>query len=125
MKAYGAKSPAVVIGGRAGSFLGEYQAGGLIVVLGLHEDGKPTIGSFPCAGMHGGKLCIRGSLADVEFPCQTTKRPIDAQDWDEIQPHVAKFCEFFGFNFDEVANAEFAIVTPNVANPYKQMYVAN
>ena len=30
MKAYGAKSPAVVIGGRAGSFLGEYQAGGVI-----------------------------------------------------------------------------------------------
>ena len=32
MKAYGEKSPVVVIGGRTGSFLGEYQAGGTIIV---------------------------------------------------------------------------------------------
>ena len=32
MKAYGDKLPVMVIGGKAGSFLGEYQAGGVIVV---------------------------------------------------------------------------------------------
>ena len=36
MKAYKENKPAIVIGGRAGSFLGEYQAGGIIVVLGNH-----------------------------------------------------------------------------------------
>ena len=36
----------MVIGGRAGSFLGEYQAGGVIVVLGLTESEKPIVGSF-------------------------------------------------------------------------------
>mgnify|MGYP002508363490 CR=1 FL=1 len=35
MKAYKDKVPVMVIGGTAGSFLGEYQAGGVIVVLGL------------------------------------------------------------------------------------------
>ena len=35
MKAYRDKVPVMVIGGCAGSFLGEYQAGGVIVVLGL------------------------------------------------------------------------------------------
>ena len=35
MKAYKGKIPVMIIGGTAGSFLGEYQAGGLIVVLGL------------------------------------------------------------------------------------------
>ena len=35
MKAYREKVPVMVIGGRCGSFLGEYQAGGVIVVLGL------------------------------------------------------------------------------------------
>ena len=35
MKEYKTKKPAIIIGGRAGSFLGEYQAGGLILVLGL------------------------------------------------------------------------------------------
>ena len=34
MKAYQEKIPVMIIGGYAGSFLGEYQAGGIIVVLG-------------------------------------------------------------------------------------------
>ena len=35
MKAYKDKVPVMVIGGTAGSFLGEYHAGGVILVLGL------------------------------------------------------------------------------------------
>ena len=35
MKAYREKQPVLIIGGEAGSFLGEYQAGGIIIVLGL------------------------------------------------------------------------------------------
>lgn len=59
MKAYEDRLPTLVIGGRAGSFLGEYQAGGLIVVLNL-TDGE---GRFSCnfcgTGMHGGKIVVR------------------------------------------------------------------
>lgn len=46
MKAYKEKVPVMVIGGTAGSFLGEYQAGGVIVVLGLEATGKKSSGSF-------------------------------------------------------------------------------
>ena len=52
MKAYKEKIPVMVIGGKAGSFLGEYQAGGVIVVLGLGTNGKKIVGNFPCTGMH-------------------------------------------------------------------------
>ena len=38
MKEYKEKIPVMIIGGRAGSFLGEYQAGGVIVVLGMTND---------------------------------------------------------------------------------------
>ena len=51
MKAYKQHKPVIVIGGRAGSFLGEYQAGGLILVLGLHTDGRPIVHFFPYTGM--------------------------------------------------------------------------
>lgn len=37
MKEYKEKVPVLVIGGRTGSFLGEYQAGGIIVVLGHRQ----------------------------------------------------------------------------------------
>lgn len=38
MKEYKKKVPIMIIGGCAGSFLGEYQAGGILIVLGLQED---------------------------------------------------------------------------------------
>ena len=56
MKAYREKQPCLVIGGKAGSFLGEYQAGGTIIVLGLAEDSRPIVSNFPCTVMHGGKI---------------------------------------------------------------------
>ena len=37
MKAYRNSFPVIVIGGCTGDFLGEYMAGGLIVVLGLNK----------------------------------------------------------------------------------------
>ncbi|MBN1299561.1 MAG: hypothetical protein JW997_07750, partial [Actinobacteria bacterium] len=37
MKSYMEKLPVIVIGGRAGNFLGEYMAGGLIIVLGIDK----------------------------------------------------------------------------------------
>ena len=49
MKAYKELRPVIVVGGRAGSFLGEYQAGGLIIVLGLHTD-RRIVGNFPGTG---------------------------------------------------------------------------
>ena len=75
MKAYKEKKPVIVIGGRTGSFLGEYQAGGLIIVLGLNTDGKPIVGNFPSTGMHGGKLVLRGDVSAIQFPSSVTARP--------------------------------------------------
>ena len=67
MKAYQDKIPQMVIGGTAGSFLGEYQAGGVIVVLGLGKENERIVGNFPCTGMHGGKMFIRSACKDVIY----------------------------------------------------------
>ena len=88
MKAYQDKIPAIVIGGRTGSFLGEYQAGGVIVVLGLHDDGKPIVGNFPCTGMHGGKVFLRGDVSDIRFPKQVHANPASEADLQELQPYL-------------------------------------
>ena len=45
MKAYKEKIPVMIIGGHTGSFLGEYQAGGIIIVLGINTVGKPIVGT--------------------------------------------------------------------------------
>ena len=125
MKQYKDKVPVLVIGGRTGSFLGEYQAGGVIVVLGLHTDGKKIVHNFPCTGMHGGKLFLRGKCDDIEFPSQVTARPAGSADLAEVQEYVAEFCKEFDCSSQEIMNSPFTVVTPDSKNPYKQMYVAN
>ncbi len=125
MKAYHEKVPALVIGGRTGSFLGEYQAGGVIVVLGLHTDGKPVVGNFPCTGLHGGKVFLRGSLSGVRFPPQVTVSPAAPEDLAQIEPLIQTFCTLFALDAAEILNAPFTVVTPNHENPFRQIYVAN
>ena len=125
MKAYKDKIPLMVIGGAAGSFLGEYQAGGVIVVLGLHTDGRPLVGNFPCTGMHGGKLFLRGSCEDIRFPGQVRVAPAGDEERAEVERYTAEFCKRFGIDESRVLDAPFTVVTPDSKNPYKQMYVAN
>lgn len=125
MKAYQQKIPVMVIGGTAGSFLGEYQAGGIIIVLGLCAEGRRIIGNFPCTGMHGGKIFLRGDCRDIRFPNQVTARIADPGDREEIQTFVSDYCALFGFDADTVLDCPFTVVTPDSRNPYKQMYVAN
>lgn len=125
MKAYREKHPVLVIGGRAGSFLGEYQAGGTIIVLGLHDDGKPIVSNFPGAGMHGGKMFLRSDCQGIRFPGQVSCRRAETEDLAEIRPVLEEYCAQFGLSLEEILDAPFTIVTPNSANPYKQMYVAN
>ena len=125
MKAYKEKKPVMVIGGRAGSFLGEYQAGGIIIVLGLNTDRKPIVGNFPCTGMHGGKMFIRSSGDNIEFPKQVSVKTADKQDIEEITPIIEDFCAEFGIDSAEILSEKFTVISPDSKNPYKQMYVAN
>ncbi len=125
MKAYGDKLPVVVIGGKAGSFLGEYQAGGVIVVLGLTESARPIVSNFPCTGMHGGKLFLRSDCKNILLPKQVIARPASHKDLDGIWTYLHTFCELFGGDCDALVQQPFTLITPNSSNPYKQLYVTN
>ncbi len=125
MKEYKEKIPVIVIGGRAGSFLGEYQAGGIIIVLGLNNDGRPIVSNFPGTGMHGGKMYLRGNADGVRFPAQVKKSAANAEDKKLIQPYVNEFARLFNMNADAILNEEYTLITPDSSNPYKQLYVAN
>jgi len=124
MKEYQSHLPVLVIGGKAGSFLGEYQAGGVIIVLGLHTDG-PIVSNYPCTGMHGGKLFLRSDCKDILFPDQVTARPAQAEDLKEIERYLQRYCEHFHADLAALVDSPFTVVTPDSRNPYRQMYVAN
>ena len=59
MKAYEENRSILVIGGRTGSFLGEYLAGGIIIVLGLGDEGEDITGYFCGNGMYAGTIYLR------------------------------------------------------------------
>lgn len=125
MKAYRDHIPVLMIGGKTGSFLGEYQAGGIIVVLGLADDDRDIVGNFPCTGMHGGRMFLRSSCEGIRFPHQVTARPASPEDMDAITEHTRTFCDIFGYDAGWVLDADFTVITPDSKNPYQQMYVAN
>lgn len=125
IKDYKEKKPVIVIGGRAGSFLGEYQAGGLIIVLGLNRDGKPIVGDLPCTGMHGGKMLLRGYTGGIVFPKQVNIRAALSADISEMAPYIERFCACFGYDAEPLLKDNYTVITPDSKNPYKQMYVAN
>lgn len=126
MKAYETQVPVLVIGGEAGSFLGEYQAGGYIVVLGLRTEGRAPMGRFPAAGMHGGKIFLR-TEADMPYdiPEQVVAKEASEEDKREIAPFVERFAAAFGEDAEDILSGRFIVLTPNSRNPYRSMYVTN
>lgn len=144
MKEYGEKRPIMVIGGCAGSFLGEYQAGGLIIVLGLTADDKnplcsdevagqersktgarPIVSNFPCTGMHGGKLVLRGDASDIAFPPQVSVHEATAEDMDEIEPYVSNYGAFFSVDPQMLMDGPYTVITPLSSNPYTRLYASD
>lgn len=124
MKAYKDKLPIMVIGGVVGSFLGEYQAGGLIIVLNL-EDKDEIVGNFCGTGMHGGKIFLRTKNLNSSLPPQVHVKKAGEEDMKEIAPYVKNFCDLFGKDYTSVIDSEFTVLTPNSKNPYRQLYVEN
>ena len=124
MKQYKDHIPALVIGGVAGSFLGEYQAGGVILVLGKGADGKQPTGFFCGTGMHGGKIYLRCD-EEPDIPIQIKAEPAADADKEDMRPYVEEYCEAFGGNADELLSQKFYVLTPNSNSPYKRMYTFN
>ncbi len=122
MKAYKDKVPVLIVGGRAGSFLGEYQAGGVILVLGLGGDGSAPVGYFCGTGMHGGKIILRCTQPPAGLPGQIACRKAGPEDLAEISSLVEEYAREFGVPVQTILESNFYLLTPNSKNPYKQLY---
>lgn len=125
MKAYQEKLPVLVIGGTAGSFLGEYQAGGLIIVLGHGAAGKAPVSYFCGTGMHGGKIVLRCDEAPRGLPRQVLVAEATPEEIAEIAPYLEEYCHYFGGDAQTLAAQKYFVLSPNPAAGYKQLYTFN
>ncbi len=124
MKEYKDQKPLIIIGGKTGDFLGEYQAGGILIVLGIGAEGIP-VGSFCGTGMHGGVIFLRSEQVPSDLPSQVMSTNATEQDKAQIEAYVQEFCLYFGYDKDEILKSNFIKLTANTKNPYKQLYTHN
>ena len=126
MKEFKGMKPVLVIGQNAGAFLGEYMAGGVIVLLGIAlEEGETLFGSHCASGMHGGKIFIRGVFPKKHISPNIKIEPLDQKDRVELEQYVKNYCRYFDCDYDEIMKTPFKKLTPISTRPYANMYVAN
>lgn len=127
MKEYKGKSPLIVIGGGAGNFLGEYMAGGTIVLLGIGSNRTTGAMGYYCAtGIHGGRLYVRGNVPKEKISREAKVISCDEADMAKISEYVRRYCEYFNANYNKIMNEdEFVKIVPASTRPYKTVYVAN
>jgi glutamate synthase domain-containing protein 3 len=123
MKADGGQGPVIVCGGKARDFLGEYMAGGLLVLLGITSrlDG-PMAGSHLGAGMHGGEILIRGDVQPWQHGDEVRLLGVTGTDMHELIPVLADFCATFDMDLGQVLAAPFTRVVPAGHRPYAGLY---
>ena len=123
MKAYQDKRPIVVIGGTAQHFLGEYMAGGVLLVLGLTlEPGQSHEASYIGTGMHGGAMYIRGELADHQIGKGVGRVPLEEDDISLIRDLVEGYVSRFGGDSDEILSEPILKLVPLSLRPYGRLY---
>lgn len=123
MKEYEGMKPTLVIGGTAQDFLGEYMAGGVLIVLGLNLGGDDLHkANFIGTGMHGGVIYVRGSVEDHQLGKEVSQLDTDENDRSVIERHVLKFADYFGHDAEEILSKEFTKLLPLSHRPYGRLY---
>lgn len=126
MKEFRSMKPVLVIGENAGSFLGEYMAGGTIVLLGLNlKRGDKLFGTHCASGMHGGKIFVRGSFPKENLSPNIKVVSLSDDDKKELETYVKNYCRFFDEDFECVMNKPFKKLVPATSRPYADLYTPN
>ena len=121
MKEYQDQKPKLVIGGTAQDFLGEYMAGGILVLLDLNES-QYHKAKFVGTGMHGGVIYMRGSIESHQLGKEVGISDLEKADWQILKKLVAEFAAHFSYNADEILRHKFIKLFPLWLRPYGRIY---
>ena len=121
MKEYMDKKPYMVVGGTAEDFLGEYMAGGVLLVLGLTlQKGEQHKARYVGTGMHAGIMYIRGEITHLGKEVKAME--VNKTDLKEISSLVKEYCGYFNADFDAIMNGKFVKIVPYSHRPYGRIY---
>lgn len=121
MKQYLEKRPILVVGGSARAFLGEYMAGGLVIVLGL--DGiTPVSERGVGSGIHGGEIIVRGSIDKNCLGGGAEQKRVTNSQKEAIKPILEDFARSFTLDPEPILSAEYSRIVPASARPFANKY---
>jgi glutamate synthase domain-containing protein 3 len=123
MKEYQDKRPMVVVGGTAQDFLGEYMAGGILILLGLNlKEGASHKANFIGTGMHGGAIYIRGAVEEFQLGKEVGVAELDENDHSVLKKLIGEFASHFNYNAEEILKHKFIKLFPLYLRPYGRLY---
>lgn len=123
MKEYEDKRPVIVIGGTAQHFLGEYMAGGVLLVLGLSlKPGERHTANFIGTGMHGGVMYLRGDVENFQLGKEVGRVPIEDHESQLIRELVEEYCGYFDRDPEAILEKPFTKLVPLSSRPYGRLY---
>lgn len=123
MKEYQCQYPLIVIGKQAGAFLGEYMAGGRIVVMGLDAEPEKIVGHHCGTGMHGGCMYIRDTVPRSLFSSDVEIVPLNESDQTFLNGCIDAYCRYFNREHSQLTDLSFMKVVPCGKRPYGRLYV--
>lgn len=120
MKQYHDNFPMVIAGGNAMDFLGEYMAGGVVLILNLKEEqiSSDWIGT----GIHGGAVYIRGDVDETRLGIGAKIADLEDDDHMLIKKLCAEFSSYFGVDVNKLLKGKFVKIVPISHRPYAKMY---
>lgn len=123
MKEYKDKLPQIVIGGTSQDFLGEYMAGGVLVLLGLNlKEGESHKARFIGTGMHGGAIYLRGKVEQYQLGKEIGIATPDKKDRATLTRLVNEFASHFNLDAPDILKGEFLKLYPLYLRPYGRLY---
>jgi glutamate synthase domain-containing protein 3 len=123
MKEYQDKKPMVIIGGTAQDFLGEYMAGGILILLGLNlEQRERHKANFIGTGMHSGVIYIRGEVQEFQLGKEVGVAELDENDYLILKGLVGEFASHFDYDAEEILKYKFTKLFPLYLRPYGRLY---
>jgi glutamate synthase domain-containing protein 3 len=121
MKQYMEKRPILVVGGSARAFLGEYMAGGLLIVLGMNGQ-VPVAERGVGSGIHGGEIFVRGKVDEKYLGVGAKQLPATAEQMAMIRPIIEDFAKAFGIDAAPLLAAQYSRIAAASARPFASKY---
>ncbi|MBS3946747.1 MAG: hypothetical protein KGZ57_00375 [Dethiobacter sp.] len=126
MKEYRELKPGVVVGGTAGDFLGEYMAGGTMVILNRHNEQESVCGQADktlATGIHAGEIYIFNYDVPGFLPGIGARLlPPDKADTARVRSLVEEYCHYFGFDSNPLLTREMVKIIPAGSRPFHKFY---